>query len=108
MIGMKRLAARARSRRGESISEVLVALLVSALAILMLASMTSASTKLIRDSQSRIDAFVLAENALVDQSGEGEAADVGLTRGLCDNDMSIPVRYYVNTAGTETVVSYKG
>lgn len=110
MFGLKQAAARARSRRGESIVEVLIALLVGALAILMLASMTTAATNAIKSSQSRIDEYAHEENRLAEMSDEKDGEiDVELTRELFGGgEARIPVQYYVNTMGKETIVSYKG
>lgn len=111
MFGLKQAAARARSRRGESIVEVLIALLVGALAILMLASMTTAATNAIKSSQSKIDEYAHEENRLAEQMDDEEDGeiDVELTRELFGGgEARIPVQYYVNTMGKETIVSYKG
>ncbi len=64
----KRAAARAaerlRSRAGESIAEVLVALLIASLALLMLAGMINTSARLIARSRISVDNIVKEENAL--------------------------------------------
>ena len=112
----KLLKEKLNSRKGESIGEVLVALLISALALVMLASMITASTRMIQSSRDKLNEYYLANNTLTDRpetgSGSGTVTikeggavvklDVGSTDG------TISVKYYKNDkapANTQ-VVSY--
>ncbi len=108
------VAARLRSRAGESISEVLVALLVSALALMMLASMVASSSNMVQTSRQKMQDYITAENALTEQSGKGTDGTVTVQNGgeglsLYDGaDSEIAVTYYQNTTvGGKTVTAYK-
>lgn len=107
----KKAAARLRSRAGESIAEVLVAVLIAALGIALLAGMIGSSTKVIASSKETAGRYVSAGNALVAQSGEGAGigtASLTLTDGgntVASGECT--VRYYTNTTLSDAVVSYK-
>ena len=116
---------RLREQRGESISEVLIAVLISAIALTMLATMISATTRLVLRSKSQTEEYVEKNNQLVekgdsDRSGEvivelvrsGSTQKIRLTDdtnyGLDDENAVIPVQYYVNkNIGKVSVTSYK-
>ena len=55
---------RLRDRRGESIGEVLVALLIAAVALMMLASLIATSTRLTRSSEERMQEYYTANENL--------------------------------------------
>ena len=59
---------RLREQRGESIAEVLLAVLISALALVLLAGMISASADMIEHSRNTMDDYIAAENALAEKS----------------------------------------
>lgn len=65
---LKKVRNKIKNNNGESISEVLVALLISTLGLVMLATMITTSTKLVTRSEESMDQFVEAENALADLS----------------------------------------
>ena len=107
---MKRL----RSFAGESLTETLAAMLISSLAIVMLAGMISSAVRMVTSSKELVKEYTAAENALVEHTGEGESGTVSLTEGgapvaLSDNSgTSVNVTYYENsTASGITVYSYK-
>ena len=56
-------------RQGESITEVLIALLISALGLTILASMITASAKMISNSQNTVTAYFNAESSLEAAAG---------------------------------------
>ena len=103
-----------RSSRGESIGEVLIAVLIAALALLMLAEMIASSTRLITQSKAKMSAYYDANNALTEQAGDGTLtgsvtlADESNTAVKLENGAaSQAVTYYVNeTSGSVPVVSY--
>lgn len=66
---LKNIRNKIKNNNGESISEVLVALLISTLGLVMLATMITTSTKIITRSEESMKQFVDAENALADPSG---------------------------------------
>ena len=54
-----------KSRGGESLTEVLVSVLISAVALTMLASMISASTGMVKQSREKLDDYYTNNNGLV-------------------------------------------
>ncbi len=102
------------SRKGESISEVLVALLVSTLGIVLLASMIASSSRLIEKSRATVQSYVTEENAIVDRGtsdlkGTVSVRTDGNSRRLTDSAAtSADVYFYVNDviAGTP-VIAYR-
>ena len=58
-----------KSRGGESLTEVLVSLLISAVALTMLASMISASTGMVKQSREKLDDYYTNNNGLVTHTG---------------------------------------
>lgn len=105
-----------KSKKGESISEVLIALLVSALAVVLLAGMINASTEMIQKSKNKMEKYVNAENGIVEQNADDP--DTGRVTVQVNNqaakltddtpDTGIPVKYYTNSeSGKYTVRSYK-
>lgn len=114
-IGFK-LKRRLRSRSGESITEVLVALLVSTLGIVLLAGMINSSTIMINKSKDKIAAFVQAGVNVVEQKNDDptpDTAEVEFKQNnadmiLYDGDEGVKVEYFENDeAGNITVKSYK-
>ena len=61
---MKKILNKLREKRGESISEVLIGLLIAAAAVMLLAGMVNASTVLVQRSRDRMDAYYAQNNAL--------------------------------------------
>ncbi len=60
----KRMLEKLRSRRGDSIAEVLVAMLISAVALVLLASMITSSSRMIRRSRESMEDYDAANNVL--------------------------------------------
>ena len=67
-IGQK-LRGRLHSRRGESIAETLIAMLIATLAFIVLVSMVSHATKLITSSQKSMKEYYIDNNQLSTPSG---------------------------------------
>ena len=109
---MRNIAKKLKNRRGETIAEVLVSLLIGAMAILMLATMVASATKIITSSSEKMKAYVIDGNNLAEQSSFSSTGTVtfkkdGVPVKLTDKD-SISVQYYVNsTVGDKAVVSYR-
>ena len=110
----KQTETKLRSRRGETIAEVLVALLISALGLVLLAGMIGTATRLITDSRAQTEAYIEAENALAAQSGSGKAGTVGFSLGstpirLADGEAeAVPVAFFTNGGqGDKAILSYK-
>ncbi|MBP5156060.1 MAG: hypothetical protein J6252_05705 [Clostridia bacterium] len=110
---LKKAAARMKSKRGETIAEVLAALLVSSLAIVTLAVMISSASSLVNKSRDGMKAYVAGENTVVGQNGSGTAGSVTvrgsgseIIRLTDDVETTIRIEYYEN--GTNgSVKSYK-
>ena len=112
----ERTAGKLLRGRGESITEVLVALLISAIALLMLAGMISSSSKMLFESERNIKSYVEGENLLADQGASSLTGSVsvkdesGTLWRLTDEHGStgIDVLYFENrTLGKMSVVSYR-
>lgn len=92
---------RLKNRGGETITEVLVALLISALALTMLAAMIAAATRMVDQSRKSLDDYYKAENNLAALSG----APSGTGRAtLSGEETGWDVTYYSDGNGA---VSYK-
>ena len=66
---LERLRKKWKSHAGESLAEVLIAMLVSAVGLVMLAGMISASQSIVKKSQTVIESSVAGENALAGNTG---------------------------------------
>ena len=84
---------RLHSRKGESIAETLIALLISALALVMLAGAISTAGNLIRMSETTMENYYSGLNAL------GSPNTSGLSISLKDKNGPV----YLNTEGTASV-----
>lgn len=78
----KKIRARLSSRSGESLSEVLIALVVSSLALVMLASMVNTTNDIVNRSKEVVKTYVEQNNTLVAKAsndgngqGNGDGAD---------------------------------
>ena len=69
------------NQAGESISEVLIALLISAVALMMLAGMITSTTNIITRSRNAVLEYIVAGNKLVDHSGTSEEGTVSFHIG---------------------------
>ena len=110
---MKRLR-KLKERKGESVAEALVSLVIASLGMVLLAGMITASVNLITESRDTISDYVTADNRLEAREGSalsGTASvkdDTGREMRLTDGDASsqIPVYYYSNTEiGSTPVIS---
>ncbi len=71
-----RLLSKLKSTAGESIAEVLIALLIAALALTMLASVISTSAKIITNSKTAMNAYYEKRNAL--DAGTASTSEIKL------------------------------
>lgn len=98
---MDKCRRRLKNRGGETITEVLVALLISALALTMLAAMVASASRMVDASRDSLDAYYKAENGLAASSG----APSGTGRAtLSGEETGWDVTYYSNGNGA---VSYQ-
>ena len=110
-----------KSRKGESLTETLAALVISAVSISMLVTMISASTKMISGSIKKMDEYYDAENQIVQQqvSGADSGGEVTVTLhnaasanpealklDASDEDAAVSIGIYRNGALKNTVYSY--
>ena len=111
---MKRMIGKLRSRAGETISETLVALLISSLALVMLAGAIGAAGRMITSSKAAMMAYYSSDRDMAEHAG-GAAAGGGnvalsLTGGAGDGAGSVSgsydVKYYQNKVGGTEVFSY--
>ena len=119
----KKVLDKLRSSRGDSIAEVLIAMLISIVALVMLASMIASSTRLIQRSKSAMEKYDAANNALAEMTADAPTANdtftvSSKTLSVADavtNDSVklteagvISVKVYENTAyGGDKVIAYK-
>ena len=69
---MRRAIDKLRSRRGESLTEVLVSTLIAAVALTMLASMVATGARLVNQSRDRLAEYYEAGNGLAAQAPAAE------------------------------------
>lgn len=116
---LKKLKSRLKGQQGESIAEVLIAVLVSAVGLTLLALMISTTARTVTYSKTTIKTYVSESNRLAEK---GEGATVGGTVSvksdfghgdevvmLTDSSPGeIAVVYYVNSSlSNVSVTSYK-
>lgn len=108
-----------KSRRGESLAEVLVAVLVAAIAITMFVGMVSAAIRVTKKNRDALDSYYKRNNLLV-QYSDGGGAVAGVTsergtvtlegalkkEGVPENVEGVSVTYYINTTGNQQVIVY--
>ncbi len=101
---------RLKSSGGESIGEVLVAVLIASVALIMLATMIMYSTNMIRNSRNKMKEYYQANESLASVANADDSADITVSDGTHNltDDESITVYYSVNDKYTNTsVVAYK-
>lgn len=91
------------NQRGESIFEVLVALLISSLALTMLAAMISSAASLVKKSEAVTTNYVLDGNRFAtmdsgDADAEGKVTFSIVTKGSDDSETTIPMKLTDNDA----------
>lgn len=99
------------SKKGESLSETLVALLLSALALVMLAGAVSASFKVVNTSKTKLNEYYANSQALVSMSSAGTAATISIAPAVNSDKLNLPsyaIQYYKNDSFSSIpVISYK-
>ena len=94
-----------RSNRGETIGETLVALLISALALVMLAGAISSTANMINTSDRKMGEYYSKDAALVEHSGTSTLTVTLTGTGVSEERL---VKYDLNNAfNTKPVVAYK-
>ena len=106
---MKKTIKKLKAQAGESIAEVLIALLISSLALVMLASMISSTQSMVSRSKTKMSAYYQANNVLETCSGTPATASVSMTGGAAGISASVPqLRLYTNSefGNNNTVYAY--
>ena len=99
------LQSRLVSQRGESLAEVLVAILISSLGMLMLASAISSSYSIVRQGRTATKRQYNAEEALADPAS-GNEGQVTIERVRLGNDTAVASESVDVTMVSESVASY--
>lgn len=115
----KRILRSLRNQKGETLLELLFSLLISSLAMLILASMIVASTNIIKRGNVVLGDYISAENEMVKNTStpetEAEAAFIKTNGSIAaqkltdyDPDSQVSVNYYTNNKlGGKLVISYE-
>ncbi len=104
---MKKIRAKLKSRKGDSIAEVLVALLIAGVALVLLASMITSSTNIISRSRERMETYYADNNALAAQSGGGGEATVTVKNGDSTLETFTVTPFVNHGPGNTDVISYR-
>lgn len=98
--------------RGETIVETLISVLVSSLALLMMATAIGTSVNIVLQSRGRMERFYQDENTMVGSSIEGtDSSSVGYTTDVAIRTKEVPetsgsLKVYSTTDGSVSL--YKG
>lgn len=108
---MTALQNKLRARRGETLAEVLIALLVLGLSTVMLAGMLNTAGQLSADAQKRDEAFVQALNEMEERSPTEIRTETGKKVTIEENGMTkctIDVTVYTNGRMTAYILPDEG
>jgi len=106
----KQIRRKLKSRAGESIGETLVALLISALALVMLAGAISATARMITVSDKQLGKYYDGDNKLVVRTDNDGVLSVTIAGKETDDaqELHSTVKYFSNDAfANKPVVAYK-
>ena len=108
----RKIILKLRSSNGESLTETLVALLIAAIALVMLASMISSTTRIVTQSKAKMTEYYKANKTVAAQTGGGISGTVtigdqqyqySVTAYLNQSFISTPIASYrLNLTGTAT------
>ena len=103
----KRICRKLRSKAGETIAEVLISLLISSIALIILAEMIGAATNMVTSSENTLKAYYEESNNLAQQTTGSSSASVTLT--MDGTEFSEPINLFENEKklGGVEVMSYK-
>ena len=85
-----RIMKKIKSQAGETIAEVLIALLISSVALVMLAGMIASTTNLVTRSKSKMEAYYAA-NEKLEKQNETEGQSLTIQILSTDNTVSVEV-----------------
>lgn len=99
-----------RQQSGETIAETLVALLISSIALMMLASMISATVNLVTKSETKMGEYYTENAKLENSETSDETLTISITpEGESDSRLNMTVKdvpYQTNSVFSKTVVAY--
>lgn len=101
-----------RQQRGESIAETLIGLLISSLALLMLAGAITTATRIITQSKNVMRNYYEKNNDMIEEKNSGSSGTLVLSEKNAsgtegDISKSFSVKYYKNEMlGNYPVISY--
>ena len=105
---MDKIRAKLHSCSGESISETLIAVLISALALVMLAAMITASVNMTMQSKTKMAAYYAKNNALALPSGQTQTMVVTISDETTGVLLEQAVNYAENNEFSERpVIAYE-
>lgn len=99
------LCKKLHSQSGETIGETLVALLISSLALVMLATMISSTVNLVSKSQTKMDEYYKANIAL-ENVNTGESMTIVITEAGAEEHIREQVLFTKNNTFSKPVVAY--
>ena len=103
----ERCWAKLRSQSGETIGETLVALLISALALVMLAGAVSAATNMVIRSKAKMTEYYVEDAVLMSAAKATNSTMVTLTNSANSVSQTITANYAENkTLGGVDVIAY--
>jgi Tfp pilus assembly protein PilV len=98
------------SRNGESLAEVLVAVLVIAIGLVLLSTMVLASGRLVDNGGRKMTQVISASNAMESQSGSGATAQLDITSEKTTENatsiIQIKIYKYTGNDSDVTLMSY--
>lgn len=115
--GAKAAKLKILSSRGETLTEVLVSLLIAGLALAMFAGMIQASVNIVSSSETKMQQYYTASNTLAKKDpleADAKGGSVSLKKGTTTYNLfptysSVPVHYFTNNKlGGIDVMSYEG
>lgn len=110
---MKQIRNKTRSRSGETLAEVLVALLVATLALMILAGMISSTTSIVKASESKMDDYYAGNARLENISGTSTTVTITIADSaippVVTHSFNVNLNYDENQVfgASRTVTAYK-
>lgn len=105
---MRLVLCKLKSRKGESIGETLIALLISALALVMLAGAISSTANMIAASDKQMGKYYDGDGKLVEKNGEApKSVSIKITGSTMDTETRTVDCFENNAFPSKLVISYK-
>lgn len=94
------------SQAGESIGETLVALLISALALVMLAGAVSAGMRVVTSSKEKMDGYYKVNNAVVARETSAPTINGTAASGFGQGSLSVSITNFLPTGQSIPAAAY--